>query len=75
MGIIKWAIIVGILLPFTGMAGFLFVSMAGTTIRDARQETTWQAWGYHAAFLVVQIVAAGLFALAVYFVISTLVSA
>jgi hypothetical protein len=75
MRILGWAIIVLILLPFVGLAGFLLFSMAKNAVEDARQQATWRAWIYHVAFVVFLIVVACVLAYLIYLVVSVLLGA
>lgn len=75
MRIVSWAIILLILLPFTGLAGFLLFSMGKSAVEDARREPSWKVWPYHIAFAVFLVVVAFLFAFLVYLVVSTLLGA
>lgn len=75
MRILIWAIIALVLLPFSGLAGFLLFSMMKRVVEDARQEATWRAWIYHAAFVALLAVVTCVFAYLIYLVISVLLSA
>lgn len=74
MRVLSWAIILLILLPFASLAGFFFFSMVKSAVEDARRETSWRAWGYHAAFVAFLTVVACLFAYSLYLVVSILLS-